>query len=204
MMHQAHGIDLMDIAAGGHLNQQTMSWLGERAETLRYNLSSAAISFFDQARNVYQMISTSDAVQALRNLTAKVDNVWQSNVIHSCLTIEELQTANPFIQRYIMAEPRLRTMYLNNEVEGYNESYTNCHGNNVGSNHYDWRRVMDQVVVVNDKGFEINHYYEELSEGEKELSIHEKVDILRTWNMVNHYLDENELDPTSPVGNMLG
>ncbi|MBW6072775.1 hypothetical protein KZ856_38035, partial [Pseudomonas aeruginosa] len=119
-------------------------------------------------------------------------------------TLEQLQTANPIMQRYIMAQERLRGMHLNNMVEGYADSYVNHHGDRVGERHYDYRRVMDEVLVVNDDHTVVKQFYEEIPEGDKELSLYEKVDILRSWNLVNVALDENEMDPTSPVGNLLG
>ena len=204
MLQQAYGVDLMDIVAGGHLDQNTTSWLGERSQTLRSNLSTMASSFFDQAQNLYQMISTTTAVQAMRNLVAKTDNNWMSNNIHGIYSIEQLQTANPIMQRYIMAQQRLRGMYLNNMVEGYAESYENVAGNRIGESHYDYRRVMDEIMVIHDDHTEVKQYYEEIPEGDKELTLYEKVDILRVWNLVDQALDANEMDPTSPVGNLLG
>jgi hypothetical protein len=204
MLHQAHGVDLMDICAGGHLGQETVQWLGERSETMRSTLSGAAAQFFDQARSLYSMINVNDAIQALRNLTVKKDNVWNTNTILALSTIEQLQTANPIMQRFIMAEPRLRQMYLNNEVEGYSDTHVNLHGDRIGANHYDYRRVMDEVVIVTDDAMEYNHYYESLAEGDGELTLHEKVDILKTWNMVQQMLDVADEDPTSPFGNKLG
>lgn len=204
MMHQAHGVDLLDICAGGHIDQQTTSWLGERANALRTTISGAASQFFDQAKTMYAMISSNDAIQALRNLTAKSDNVWNSNVIHSLSTIEQLQTASPIMQRYVMAQPELRKMYLNSEVEGYADSYENLHGDRVGIQHYDYRRVMDGIVVVNEETASFNNFYELIPEGDKELTLYEKVDILRSWNTVNDALDVHEEDPTSAAGNMLG
>lgn len=204
MLYQAHGVDLMDIAAGGHLDQTTTSWLGDRAMNLRSGLSSVASSFFDQAQSLYQMISTNDAVQAMRNLVAKADTTWMSNNIHGVSTIEQLQTANPIMQRYIMANPVVRDMYLNNMVEGYSDSYTNLHGNAIGDSHYDYRRVMDGVMIVKDDHTLVKEYIEFIPEGEKELTLFEKVDILNAWNLINTSLDANELDPTSPVGNRLG
>ncbi|AEH03482.1 hypothetical protein AVT69_gp056 [Pseudomonas phage PhiPA3] len=203
-MNSAYGVDLMDIAAGGHLDQQTTNWLGSRIETMRNTLSSAAMGFFDQARNMYQMISANDAVQALRNLNAKVDNVWNANNVHYCNSLEQIQTANPIMQRWIMAMPTVRSMYLNNSLEGYADSYVNHHGDAIGAAHYDYRRVMDGIVEVADDHFKVTHYYEETPAEERPFTLHEQVDIIRTWNLVQQELDKNEMDPTSPVGNMMG
>lgn len=204
MQFQASGVDLMDVMAGGHLDQNTMGWLGERANTLRANVSNHATNFFNQAVNLYQTISTSDAIQAMRNLVAKKDNSWEVNSIYAATNTEQLQTANLVMQRYIMAEPNLRDLYLNNLTEGYGDTYVNNHGDSIGVNHYDYRRVMDGMLVVNDDSMQFSTFYEDIPEGDRELTLHEKVDILKTWNAVNIALSENEMDPTSPVGNLLG
>lgn len=203
MFQQAYGVDLMDIAAGGHLSNNVASWMQERSRNLMSTVSSTTQNWFNQAKTFYQTISESDALQALRNLTAKADVSWMGNNIHFCNSIEQIQAANPINQRYIMAEPRLREMYLNQSVEGYAGSYENFHGNAIGMAHYDYRRVTDGMVMVNDEHIEWNDVYENVPVEDRELSLFEKADIIRTWNLVNRALDEHEMDPTSPVGNLL-
>jgi len=200
---QAHGVDLLDICAGGHLDMGTQSWLGDRSDALRATISTAAQGFFNQAASLYTMISTSDAVQALRNLTVKAENAWQSNTITYLNSIEQIQAAPIVMQRYIMAQEDLRKMYLNGEVSGYGETYENLHGDGVGAKHYDWRRVMDGIVTVQDEGFQYTQYVEDTRD-DAELTVFEKVDILRTWNQIPDMLSAAEMDPTSPEGLMLG
>jgi hypothetical protein len=202
MMH-AHGADLLDICAGGHLDNETSSWLGERAEVLRSTISTQAAQFFDHAQSLYTMISSSDAIQALRNMTVRADNAWISNQIVYLDNTEQLQSASPLMQRYVMAEPQLRKMYLNNEVNGYGETYTNFHGNGIGQQHYDWRRVNCGIATITDEEVKFVNYVEDTKD-DKELTVFEKVDILRVWNNVRTALDEHELDPTSAEGNLLG
>lgn len=202
-MMQAHGVDLLDICAGGHLDMNTQSWLGDRSDALRATISTAAQGFFNQAATLYTMISTSDAVQALRNLTVKAENAWQANAISYLSTIEQVQCAPLVAQRYIMAQPDLRKMYLNGEVNGYGESYENIHGNGIGAQHYDWRRVMDGIATVTDDAISYTQYVEETHD-DHELTVYEKVDMLRTWNIIPDMLSAAEMDPTSPEGLMLG
>lgn len=204
MLQQAYGIDLMDIAAGGHMDTQTTSWLADRSSALRESMGSAALNWFNTAKSFVQIIDTSSAIQAFRNITSKQESVWNTNNIHQCFTIEQLQTANPVQQRYIMAEPRLRDMYLNNSVEGYGDSYVNNQGDAIGVKQYDYRRVTDGIMLEQpDETFEVNVFHEIIPDGDKELTLHQKVDILRNWNLVNIALDEAEMDPTSQFGNML-
>lgn len=202
-MMQAHGVDLLDICAGGHLDMNTQSWLGERSDALRATISTTASNFFNQAASLYTMISTSDAVQALRNLTVKTENAWQSNVVTYLQTIEQVQCAPLVMQRYIMAQTDLRKMYLNGEVSGYGESYENLHGEGIGAKHYDWRQVMSGIATVSDDSWQHTTYVEDTRD-DTELTVFEKVDILRTWNVVQSALSAAEQDPTSPEGLMLG
>lgn len=202
-MMQAHGVDLLDICAGGHLDANTQSWLGERSDAMRATISNTASAFFNQAATLYTMISTSDAVQALRNLTVKTDNVWQNNVITYLTTTEQLQCAPPIMQRYIMAQEDVRRMYLNGELTGYGDSYENLHGDGIGAQHYDWRQVMTGMVTVTDESVNFTNYVEDTRD-DKELSVFEKVDILRSWNVAATALSAAEQDPTSPEGLMLG
>lgn len=200
---QAHGVDLLDICAGGHMDMNTQSWLGERSDALRATISTTASSFFNQAASLYTMISTSDAVQALRNMTVKADNAWQNNTISFLSNIEQIQCAPPIQQRYIMAQPDLRQMYLNGEVNGYGDMYENIHGNAVGQKHYDWRRVMDGMATVTNESVSYTNYVEDTRD-DVELTVFEKVDMLRTWQIIPDMLSAAEMDPTSPEGLMLG
>lgn len=204
MQQQMYGVDLMDIAAGGHLDNSTMSWLADRSSSLRESIGNTAASWLNTAKSFVQVIDTSSAIQAMRNILVKKDNEWNTNNVQQYRCIEELQTANLINQRYIMAQPRLRDLYLNNSVEGYGEAYTNVQGNAIGNRQYDYRRVTDGIMMeCSDETFEVNVFHEAISDGDAELTLHQKVDILRNWNMVNIALDAAEMDPTSPVGNML-
>jgi hypothetical protein len=203
MSGYASGVDIIDIFAGGHLDQQSSGWLQEQSQFMSTGLSHTAQQFFEQARNMYQVISQTDALQVIRNVKAKVGSLW-GNDVFAATTLPQIQTANPVMQRWIMALPELRTMYLNQEVEGYGDSYQNFHGHAVGADHYDWRQVMTDVVVVKPNEWGYTNYCEPTSPGEKPLTLHEKVDILATWNAVKHYLDEADEDPTSTCGAKLG
>lgn len=199
----ALGADLIDVFAGGRIDTDTSLWLQQRHEQLRTTVSQTAATFFDHARSLYSMISATDAMQVLRNLKAKVTEAWSNNEIAYLNDLARIQTAGPVMQRWIMAQPDLRQRYLSQEVEGYEGSYVNYQGDTIGAVQYDWRRVMDEIVVVNDEGFKFVHYYDNIPEGDRELTLFEKVDILRTWALVENMVEEGDDDPTSICGNKL-
>lgn len=196
------GNDLIDICAGGHLPTQTLNWLNERAEAVRGTVSGAAGAFFEQARTLYQTIDSSTAMQLLRNIGAKVSDVWNNNSIGYLHEIEKIQTCSLVMQRYVMAEPRLREMYLDQRVEGFDGKYENIHGNVIGKDHYDYRRVMDGIVSMESDDFKVTEYYEDTGD-DHQLTFYERVDIINTWNRINYWLDQNQEDPTSIYGNRL-
>lgn len=196
------GNDLIDICAGGHLPAQTMNWLNERANAVRGAVSGAATAFFDQARTLYQTIDSGTAMQLLRNIGAKVGEIWNSNSIGYLHDIEKIQTCSLVMQRYIMANPEVRTRYLDQTIEGFNGKYENLHGNSVGSDHYDYRRVMDGICVTHDDDFKVTEWFEDTGK-DHVLTFHEKIDILDTWNRVNYWLDQGVEDPTSIYGNRM-
>lgn len=203
MMHQAYGVDLMDIAAGGFLDSTTTNWIQDRTQALMSTVSATTAGWFNKARTFYQTITETDAVQALRNLTAKADLSWKGNNVHLCTSIEQIQASNPVLQRYLMAEPNLRQLFLNQSCEGFAGVYNNVHGNAIGVNHYDYRRVTDGMLMVTESQVEWNDFYENIPDNDKELELYEKADMIRNWNLVNIALDANEMDPSSPIGNLL-
>lgn len=193
------GGDIIDVFAGGHLDNNTMQWLQNRNESVMSSVTGYAREFFQQAQNLYGMVSASDAAMVLRNLRSKKEDSWSFDIA-PLTNLEGLQTANPYMQRWVMAQPELRQRYLYQEVEGYGKSYKNHHGDAVGERHLDYRLVMDGVVTHDESQFGYKTYYNNLAEGDRELTVFEKVDILRTWNAVQEYLDAGEDDPTSVVG----
>lgn len=193
------GGDIIDVFAGGYLDTGTTNWLSQRNEGIIQSVGAHAREFFTQAQSMFTMISQSDATMLLRNLQAKNENTWAFNIV-AIPDLVGLQTANPYMQRWIMAQPDLRQRYLNQEVEGYGDSYVNQHGDVWGDRHFDYRRVMDGIVTHDEDSFKYTQYYEAMGEHDRDLTLFEKIDILRTWNLVQHHLDAGEDDPTSVTG----
>jgi len=197
------GADLIDIMAGGRPDSVTQNWFAERRDALQNTLTHTSQVFFDRARDMYQTISESQAMQILRNLRSQSDTAWSGNAVEPLNTLERLQTASPIMQRWVMAQPDVRKRYLNQEVEGYSQAYNNFHGAVFGANHYDYRQVMSGVVEVNDDGWVAREYVDYMEDDEPRLRRHEQLDILSTWDVVKALLDQGVEDPTSPVGNHL-
>ncbi len=186
------GNDLIDMMAGGSLDTASRNWLNESAQYAATIVSDAGRALFEKAKSMYQMVNEADSLKFLRNLNSKKDNLWEENAIAFLGTLEKLQTAGPIMQRWIMANPEVRTRYLNQTLDGYSGSYNNVQGESVELSQYDYRRVIDGVVVIGEKSWGYKSVQEELPEGEKHLTIYEKKDIWNTWEMCQVFLEEDD------------
>ncbi|MFO5701847.1 hypothetical protein ACLBSN_32275, partial [Klebsiella pneumoniae] len=66
-----------------------------------------------------------------------------------------------------MAHESLRTMYLNNEVDGYGGSYNNIQGDAVGEPQFEYRREKDGVRYTDKKEFGYKNYHEDIKSDRK-------------------------------------
>lgn len=202
-MSLSYGADLIDVAGGGFVDDGVKDWLTQQSQVARQNLGSAGSQFFDWARSAYEMVTESQAMQMLRNLRHQHENMWVGDDVHRLSSMESYQTAGMVMQRWIMANPTLRNMYLNQEVDGYSDTYVNYGGDAVGAAHYDYRRVMSGVVEADVEGYTCCVYVEQLPEDEVKLHDKQRLDIIRTWNNIERALELGEEDPTSPYGAQL-
>jgi len=166
-------------------------------------LSTYAPKFFEGIKNIAY-----NAYNYLTNefLHTKTLQHLQDNniIIHNqeifeYLSYEQIRDANITMQRYIMAHPEVRQLYLDNKIDGYSETYVNIFGNDVGESHYDYRKVMDGVIVPTEKGFKFTHYNDELLPGDKPLSFVERMTILRVWEEIDFLLNGTKYDFTNKV-----
>ena len=188
----------------------TMSFLSQQFENASTALTTAGQRFMENARTLYERISGSDAMRAMRVAGRAIRSMWQLDEVRPLYSMEELQTAPLTMQRWIMAEPMLRKEYINQRVDGYSDTYHDVHQGDVGEAHYDYRRVMDGMIVVDDKpdsdgeyGWTATTYFDDLLPDDSELLLEEKVDILETWTAVRAALKAGKQDPTSRYGAML-
>ena len=195
------GADVLDVMAGGRLDESAQEWFQQQAYALQNTVSGAAQQFFNQARDMYQTVSDTQAMQMLRNLTSRRNTVWSDSLVMALKSLEQMQTAGPVMQRYIMANPVARERYLNDTLEGYGDSYNNVHGDAIGHTHIDYRQVTNALVEATDNGWVARNYFE--FSDTTALSQSDRLNILNTWDLLEHYLDEGDEDPTSPYGNPL-
>ena len=106
------------------------------------------------------------------------------NFIVELRSFEELQHANLTMQRWVMAEPSIRQMYLDQNLDGYSDTYINTSGKYVGERDYHYQLAMSGVPVDRPDGTSVVRFYhaeDELMPGDRALTHHEKIAIQRSW-----------------------
>lgn len=179
-----------------------LEFLSQQYNNISSFAKGAGEEFFKEAKDMYDKLSGSTAIRMARRAAQSITSVWDTNEIKRLTDIIEIQLAQSVMQRWIMANPVLRNKYHRQEVDGYSDSYIDNAPNDVGENHYDYRRVMNGMTIEKDDKLLCVTYPDDLLD-EKELTIEEQVDILDTWSKVEYYLSQGKEDPTSKWGDHL-
>jgi len=156
---------------------------------------------------VYDQIHNSEAAQLARAAVRSAKSLFAPNKIVYLESLEQLQAASPLMMRWAMSQPDLRALHIQQRCHGYGELYTTDFSpNQVGEEDYNWRRVMDGVVVMDEidgqSSWYSRQYAEDLLPGDRELDTFERLDIIRTWDIIQMAIDAGD-DPSNPNGGTL-
>lgn len=194
------GTALFNALAYGDPHPATQQFLQSQVEAPSHTLTEAGRQFVEGARGIYEALASSQALRMARAARRAVGSIWQSNEIRSLTAREDFQSAPLEMQRWVMAEPKVRKMYHQQRLEGYEGSYRDPFPEDVGEEHYDYRRVMNGLVVETDDGWRATTYLDELLPEERELDLEEQVDIVHSWEWIRDHIRQGGEDPTSRWG----
>ncbi len=183
-------------------NPLNMSYLQNQFANLSNNVCDMTRKFFEGAKATYERIQNSEILQKAKLAINSAKNIFHPNAIVPLHQLDELQLAQPVMQRYIMAFPEIRQLYQEQRCSGYVDTYVDMEPKRIAEDHYDYRRVTDGIVFFNEDGWHADIYGEDLREGDKELNIIEQHQILGTWDIVKLFMDAGE-DPTDMLGGKL-
>ncbi len=188
----------LDYALYGDNRGTISSYLQHQIQTLPEIFIQQSSSLAKKLYEGFNYIRDAAHETALRALDALNIKVAQRN-IYAHDSFDALQKASPVMQRWIMANPNVRDLYMNNYCDGYSDSYVDVDPGNIGVRHYDYRRVMDSVAIDTDDGFMVQYFHEDIHPLDKELTQREKYDILKTWGASDWLIKNTKLDFTNPT-----
>jgi hypothetical protein len=159
--------------------------------------------FMLKSKETYENLQNSEALRIARAAIRQTKNLFKADTILELKTLEELQAAQPTMQRWLMSNPTIRELYLQQRCHGFKDTYHDPNPEGLRATDYNWRRVMTGVVEETEGGdWTTTQYLEELLPDDVELTHDQKVDILSTWDVANLFLSTG-FDVTDPWGGKL-
>lgn len=201
----AAGFDYMMFPEQAHSSQ---AYLQQQLTRFSDTLTDVGKGFLSATKTLYESVANSDAIRKAKAAIRLATGMFHPNMIRPLETLEDLQSAQPMMQRYIMAEPTIRKLYHEQKCDGYNDSYVDVEPDRIGETHHDYQRVMTGVVqeVDNEDGsstWRATQYYHEPYPDEADLTANERVDIINTWEYARLFA-ETLSDPTNIFGGTVG
>lgn len=185
--------------AFGELHPATMNFLQNQVNnsSITERLTEAGREFMDRGRQYFDHYYGSEAMRLTRAAIRTVQHMFDPNVIRALDDIGALQQAPAAMQRWVMAQPQLRSLYHMHRCDGYSDTYVDYHPGDVGENHADWRMVTTGIVTADDNGdWCTTVYMEEGDANDAKLCLSDQLDILSTWDVIEHFLSHGKEDPS--------
>lgn len=136
-----------------------------------------------------------DKVDAVRDRYGKR---WDEDRIMRLTSIADLQQAKPQMQRWLMANTRVRKLFYNDMISGYNGKFFTEEAGLFDRDLTDYRNVMQGAWVGNDEEDSFVTYFDQLDEDNDDLLSFNDREIIRdAWERMNAELDAGGQDPTS-------
>lgn len=145
---------------------------------------------------------TAEHRRVVREIRAASVSVWDDFIYKALESVEDVRNAPAVMQPYIMAHPRLRAMYNNGSINGYDE-YIDSNPKRSGVELYEYRQVTNgRVINHNGKSGFVN--YSEVHLENKKLSTADVDAVIKTWQFIdNNIASGDSSDPTSRWGGIL-
>jgi hypothetical protein len=104
-------------------SRETFDYFDQMSVSFNNNLSVTARNHFAEVEQLYKVITIDDAMNALRNLQNGYEALSLPNRIIPLKNLEELQHAPDVMLPWLMANPTARTLFDNNQIEGYGDRF---------------------------------------------------------------------------------
>lgn len=188
----------LDMALYGSKAPILNNYLQQQLNQLQPAFNTFASRIYDSIRSSYDWINNKMVQYGILNELNQAGMTAIDNYYMDCLSFEQLQQANLTMQRWIMCHPQVNQYYIDQNIDGYSNTYQNVFGKGIGEDNYNYRRLMDKVLTSEDDDtWQVKYHLEELLPGDKELDHYEKVRILHTHDAIDWILKTCQFDFTN-------
>lgn len=172
----------VDMALYGQKSLGLQNYIRNQIQNFANPINEYAQRMYNSLVNTYNFYTDSFAQMGLKRELQQQGIAILDNYFEELLSFEDIQNANLTMQRWIMANPNVRQLHLEQNIDGYSETYNRVDITGHSDNDYDYRRVMNGVIRdTGEDTWVSSRYHEDLLPGDRELDHMEKVTILNTW-----------------------
>lgn len=187
----------------GNKTASTINDLKQSVNNFIDSIGGSASDIAKYVKESFEDLNMGATFKRLQALRGNLDFSTSSDEITRLTTLEELQNATVRMQRYVMAHKKVRKLFLDNELNGYEGSYETIQEKGLGSDFYDYRRVTNGIVMTDvikakdeKKDDTVNvsatTYFEETFDDEIPLSMHEQFNVMSTWDTIDSVLESED------------
>lgn len=211
---------MIEILQGGNLAFNALVFGGPDPAMQQYlanqyqsapvnNLTDFGQTLYTQSKQLFERFSGNEAVRYIKAIGRAATSAWQTDCIRPLTQIGELQWAPPTMQRWIMAEPTTRRMFHEQRLDGFSHHYVDIEPTSIGTDHYDYRRATQGLFMFDETDkpdvpeYTATTHFDDLLEGDCELSLSEQIDIQNTWDSIRYHLRNGSEDPTDRFNSSL-
>lgn len=179
------------------VNHKVQDYLFESMDSLRRTMGDTVSRVERRARELYDSFRSMETEITKRRARSMSTTHRSPTSIMELRDIAELRSAPPLMQRYVMANPKIRSLHISDRCDGYTDTYVKV--DKVGVDDYDYRRVTNGVFVEEGDRLICRAYIEDLDPEDRELTSLEQKDIMNTWETMDIIIDCGDDDFTNPV-----
>lgn len=195
------GPDVFASVAFGPAHPSTLNFLQQQYHSVSDKLSEAGRVFMQRGQELFERYNGHKALQLAKAAIRASQHMFDEDRIEFHQNIGSMQQARSVMQRWIMACPDVRQQYHQQRCDGYSDTYIDMHPGQIGMSHYDYRKVMDGVIQDDSEESDWVRrtcYTDAVEEGDVDLSVSDKADILSLWDLIKPMMKPGKEDPTSP------
>jgi hypothetical protein len=145
-------------------------------------------------QQTYQSMVESAASRTMDALWHKLNNTWKRDCVRYIGDVGDIQQAPNAMIPWIMANPRINTLYHEERIVGYGDRYVDPYPDLTGTERPDYQSVATGVIFQEEDRCQATTYLN--YEMNSDLSVLDRLSIVNTWRQIEKELDEELTDPT--------
>lgn len=185
----------------------TYAYIQNQFQNIGSTILESGRQFIEQSKTMFAQFYDHSIERAAKAAIRMAKGLVNPNSIQRYDTLEDIQSAPPLMQRYIMAEPYIREKFHQQLCSGFAGSYIDPEPGFLREQNYDWRRIHNGIVRYEGEGeneqWVSTTYCEDLRGSDRELTFDEQIDILSVHEIARLFAKEG-FDPTCPFGGKIG